>query len=82
MSKHSPGHGSTGEARRGKTMVTQVCAGRYCDQGTGSGGWTVVQRRGLPGPPYHNFTEDWYGYKDGFGDLTREFWWGNDNIHR
>ncbi|XP_050736212.1 uncharacterized protein LOC127008350 isoform X2 [Eriocheir sinensis] len=55
---------------------------RYCDQGTGGGGWTVVQRRGLPGPPYHNFTEDWYGYKDGFGDLTREFWWGNDNIHR
>lgn len=72
--------------RLGKMKVTQVCVcvcvGRYCDQVTGGGGWTVVQRRGLPGPPYHNFTEDWYGYKDGFGDLTREFWWGNDNIHR
>ncbi|XP_063868844.1 uncharacterized protein LOC135104951 isoform X4 [Scylla paramamosain] len=55
---------------------------RYCDQEIGGGGWTVVQRRGLTGPPFLNFTQNWYAYKDGFGDLTREFWWGNDNLYR
>lgn len=34
------------------------------------------------GLPYLNFTQDWANYKAGFGDHTREFWWGNDNIHR
>lgn len=55
---------------------------RYCDV-TGDGdGWTVVQRRGMFGSPYLNFTQDWDSYKAGFGDHTREFWWGNDNMHR
>ncbi|XP_042880412.1 uncharacterized protein LOC122258489 isoform X4 [Penaeus japonicus] len=55
---------------------------RYCDQETSGGGWTVIQRRGMFGPPYDNFTKSWRDYKLGFGDLSREFWWGNDNIYR
>ncbi|XP_045584996.2 LOW QUALITY PROTEIN: uncharacterized protein [Procambarus clarkii] len=55
---------------------------RYCDLETGDGGWTVIQRRGMFGPPYLNFTRNWQQYKDGFGDITREFYWGNDNIYR
>ncbi|XP_068220341.1 uncharacterized protein [Palaemon carinicauda] len=55
---------------------------RYCDMETSGGGWTVIQRRGMFGPPYENFTMSWKDYKAGFGDLNREFWWGNDNIYR
>ena len=29
-----------------------------------------------------NFFRDWDAYKRGFGDLTREFWLGNDKISR
>ncbi|XP_064113048.1 uncharacterized protein LOC135219860 isoform X2 [Macrobrachium nipponense] len=55
---------------------------RYCDMETSGGGWTVIQRRGMFGAPYENFTMSWKDYKVGFGDLNREFWWGNDNIQR
>lgn len=55
---------------------------RYCDQETAGGGWTVIQRRGMFGAPFDNFTKSWRDYKFGFGDLSREFWWGNDNIYR
>jgi len=53
---------------------------RYCDQKTGGGGWTVIQRRGDYGDPKENFTRDWNDYKYGFGDLNGEFWFGNDYI--
>lgn len=55
---------------------------RYCDMETNGGGWTVIQRRGMFGAPFENFTMSWNDYKNGFGDLNREFWWGNDNIYR
>ncbi|XP_037779578.1 uncharacterized protein LOC119576102 isoform X6 [Penaeus monodon] len=55
---------------------------RYCDQETAGGGWTVIQRRGMFGQPFDNFTKSWRDYRLGFGDLSREFWWGNDNIYR
>ena len=53
-----------------------------CDQETDGGGWTVIQRRGEFGQPRENFTRCWEEYKQGFGDLKKEFWWGNDKLSR
>ena len=51
----------------------------FCDQTTAGGGWTVFQKR-LDGTV--DFYHDWSNYKQGFGDPRREFWLGNEKIHR
>ena len=40
----------------------------------------MIQRRGDFGKSKTNFTRSWEDYKYGFGDLTGEFWFGNDYI--
>ncbi|CAG9856765.1 unnamed protein product [Phyllotreta striolata] len=53
----------------------------YCEQEIADGGWTVIQRRDDFGYPRENFNRDWNDYKNGFGDPSKEFWLGNENIY-
>ncbi|XP_015777051.1 PREDICTED: fibrinogen-like protein A [Acropora digitifera] len=52
----------------------------WCDQETSGGGWVVFQKRIDGTLQFHR--GKWSEYKEGFGDLSREFWLGNEKLHR
>ena len=49
----------------------------YCDMETDGGGWTVFQRHQSEAVL---FNRSWDEYKNGFGDLSDSFWWGNEKL--
>ncbi|OBS74910.1 hypothetical protein A6R68_14545 [Neotoma lepida] len=51
----------------------------FCDMETDGGGWTLIQRRQ---DGSMNFQRTWEEYKEGFGNVAREHWLGNEAVHR
>ena len=51
----------------------------FCDMETDGDGWTVFQKRDDL-IPVENFYRTWLEYKRGFGDLQKQFWFGNDRL--
>ncbi|XP_043245267.1 techylectin-5B-like [Amphibalanus amphitrite] len=51
----------------------------YCDMDTAGGNWTVIQRRDDI-KPHQDFYLGWTDYKEGFGNVTKEFWWGLEHL--
>ncbi|XP_022103954.1 microfibril-associated glycoprotein 4-like [Acanthaster planci] len=51
----------------------------YCDMKPRPYGWIVFQKR-FDGSV--NFIRNWTEYRDGFGDLTGEFWLGNEKLRQ
>ncbi|KAK4805518.1 hypothetical protein QYF61_004457 [Mycteria americana] len=50
----------------------------FCDMETDGGGWLVFQRRQDGGT---DFWRGWAAYAQGFGNVTGEFWLGNEALH-
>lgn len=50
----------------------------FCVMDIDGGGWTVFQRR-FDGS--EDFYRSWAEYKNGFGNITAEFWFGNEKLH-
>ncbi|XP_043245263.1 techylectin-5A-like [Amphibalanus amphitrite] len=53
----------------------------YCDMDAAGGNWTVIQRRDDI-KPHQDFYLGWKDYKEGFGKVTKEFWWGLEHVYQ
>ncbi|XP_049548210.1 angiopoietin-related protein 1-like [Anopheles darlingi] len=51
----------------------------YCEQNAFDGGWIVMQYR-FDGSL--DFYRGWNEFRDGFGDLNKEFWLGLEKVHQ
>ncbi|KAH3750498.1 hypothetical protein DPMN_185024 [Dreissena polymorpha] len=51
----------------------------YCHFDSTNKGWIVIQRRK---DGSEDFNRTWADYKAGFGDLSGEFWLGNDHVYQ
>ncbi|XP_043247315.1 techylectin-5A-like [Amphibalanus amphitrite] len=60
---------------------TQPPIEAYCDMATAGGNWTVIQRRDDI-KPHQDFYLGWTYYKEGFGNVTKEFWWGLEHVYQ
>ncbi|XP_022795450.1 angiopoietin-related protein 4-like [Stylophora pistillata] len=72
----------TGQRHDGVFTIDPDGAGAFevfCDQTNDEGGWIVFQRK-LYGS--FNFNKYWNDYKNGFGNLSENFWLGLDKLHR
>ncbi|XP_005113499.1 ficolin-2-like, partial [Aplysia californica] len=65
----------------GPRPVVRLSSGQLvvCDTVTDQGGWIVIQRRVSADV---DFFRDWADYRNGFGDLSGNFWLGLEKIHQ
>ena len=61
------------------TDRSQPPVAAYCDLHKDGGNWTVIQRRANK-QPRQDFELGWAAYREGFGELDAEFWWGLDHM--
>lgn len=52
----------------------------YCEQDDYEGGWLVIQRRASAGGG-ESFNRTWKDYRNGFGSLDGDHWWGLEKVH-
>ncbi|XP_071549202.1 uncharacterized protein [Panulirus ornatus] len=82
--KDCAGHQSKGATESGMYEIfpSECRAVRvWCDLTTDGGGWTVFLNR-QEQPQQENFTRTWDDYRGGFGDVTKEYWLGNEVLHQ
>ena len=60
-------------------ITTFLIANVYCDMSTKGGGWIVIQRNRKNSRV--SFDRNWREYKEGFGDLSEDFWAGLELMH-